>query len=45
MNSMALLDLQELELAEDELGEAPPPGSRASKGCGNQSFFSLLLCG
>ncbi len=43
---MALLDLQELELPEDEGGElgAAPKGSRASKGCGNASGLSLLLC-
>lgn len=39
---MALLDLQALELPETP-SEKPPPGSRASKGCG-PSAFSLLLC-
>jgi hypothetical protein len=43
---VALLDLQTIEVPEAP-GEArlrPPPGSRASKGCGNQSGLSLLLC-
>jgi hypothetical protein len=39
---MALLDLQELELSEDLLGEFPKPGSHGSKGC--FSGLSLLLC-
>lgn len=40
---MALLDLQSLEL-ESTPGAAPPKGSRSSKGCGNTSHLSLLLC-
>lgn len=40
---MSLLELQGLTI-ESESGAAPPPGSRASKGCGNFSLLSLLLC-
>jgi SapB morphogen precursor RamS len=40
---MALLDLQEMETL-DAPSADPPPGSRASKGCGNTSHLSLLLC-
>ncbi|MDQ3152784.1 MAG: SapB/AmfS family lanthipeptide [Actinomycetota bacterium] len=40
---MALLDLQVLETPEAPAG-APPPGSRSSKGCGNTSGISLILC-
>ncbi|MDC0773232.1 MULTISPECIES: SapB/AmfS family lanthipeptide [unclassified Streptomyces] len=40
---MSLLDLQGLT-TETETGYAPPPGSRASKGCGGGSRLSLLLC-
>ncbi len=41
---MALLDLQGLEPPAQPAGK-PPPGSRASKGCGNESSrLSLLLC-
>lgn len=39
---MALLDLQSIK-REDGPRKAPPPGSRASKGC-NASNLSLLLC-
>ncbi|NUP24052.1 MAG: SapB/AmfS family lantipeptide [Streptomyces sp.] len=39
---MSLLDLQGLT-TETETGYAPPPGSRASKGCGG-SRLSLLIC-
>jgi hypothetical protein len=38
---MALLDLQGMEIAHDR---KPPPGSRASKGCGGGSRLSLALC-
>ncbi|WP_345013028.1 SapB/AmfS family lanthipeptide [Streptomyces shaanxiensis] len=41
---MSLLELQGLTI-ESETGYAPPPGSRASKGCGGGgSRLSLLLC-
>ncbi|MER5939343.1 MULTISPECIES: SapB/AmfS family lanthipeptide [unclassified Streptomyces] len=40
---MSLLELQGLTI-ESETGYRPPPGSRASKGCGGGSFLSLLLC-
>ena len=40
---MALLDLQGMDTPEAPSG-GPPPGSRASKGCGNNSALSLLLC-
>lgn len=42
---MSLLELQGLTI-ESETGYAPPPGSRASKGCGGGggSHLSLLLC-
>jgi hypothetical protein len=40
---MAILDLQGLE-QERSTHKGPPPGSRASKGCGNHSALSLLLC-
>jgi hypothetical protein len=40
---MALLDLQDMELPEEELSNAPNR-SGASKGCNNHSGFSLLLC-
>jgi hypothetical protein len=40
---MSLLDLQKLEKEDDAPRKAPPPGSRASKGC-NASNLSLLLC-
>lgn len=40
---MALLDLQEMELPAEQT-EAPGRGSGASKGCGNASQLSLLLC-
>ncbi|MGW1751359.1 class III lanthipeptide [Streptomyces sp. NPDC002092] len=39
---MSLLELQGLTI-ETETGLRPPPGSRASKGCGG-SRLSLLLC-
>lgn len=39
---MSLLELQGLTI-ESETGLAPPPGSRASKGCGG-SRLSLLIC-
>ncbi|MGH3944501.1 MAG: SapB/AmfS family lanthipeptide [Pseudonocardiaceae bacterium] len=39
---MALLDLQGMETPEALSGK-PPPGSRASKGCGG-SGLSLLFC-
>ena len=48
---MSILDLQGMKMAETR--NAAPPGSRASKGCGNtggggggttQSNVSLLLC-
>ncbi|NUR01119.1 MAG: SapB/AmfS family lantipeptide [Streptomyces sp.] len=39
---MSLLELQGLTI-ETETGHAPPPGSRASKGCGG-SRLSLLIC-
>lgn len=40
---MALLDLQSMETPETP--SAAPKGSRASKGCGNDSSkLSLLLC-
>jgi hypothetical protein len=39
---MALLDLQALETSEAP-SASPPPGSRASKGCGG-SRLSLLIC-
>jgi hypothetical protein len=41
---MALLDLQGMEIAHDR---KPPPGSRASKGCGGGgggSRLSLAIC-
>jgi hypothetical protein len=41
---MALLDLQVMELPTAAFDAAAPPGSRASKGCGNNSNLSLLLC-
>ena len=37
---MAMLDLQKMETPK----ERAPRGSRASKGCGNFSGLSLLLC-
>ena len=49
---MSILDLQDMKVA-SETRNAAPPGSRASKGCGNtggggggttQSNVSLLLC-
>lgn len=40
---MALLDLQVMELPTTP-NASPPPGSRASKGCGNNSHLSLLIC-
>lgn len=41
---MALLDLQGMETEAPSGALRPPPGSRASKGCGNTSGLSLLLC-
>ncbi|WP_107357924.1 SapB/AmfS family lanthipeptide [Streptomyces agglomeratus] len=39
---MTLLDLQGLSA---ETSAKPPPGSRASKGCGNNRYSALsLLC-
>jgi hypothetical protein len=40
---MALLDLQDMELPEEELSAAPRR-SGASKNCGNHSGLSLILC-
>lgn len=37
---MSVLDLQSMQIS----AERKPSGSRASKGCGNASGFSLLLC-
>jgi hypothetical protein len=39
---MSLLELQGLTI-DTETGHRPPPGSRASKGCGG-SRLSLLIC-
>jgi hypothetical protein len=36
---MSILDLQGLKLPESK---GPPPGSRKSNGCGNESTLSLL---
>jgi hypothetical protein len=41
---MSVLDLQILEEKEETSEERRPSGSRSSKGCGNNSGFSLLLC-
>jgi hypothetical protein len=38
---MAVLDLQKMQA---DKAKGPPAGSRASKGCGNSSGLSLLLC-
>jgi hypothetical protein len=40
---MSVLDLQSMQAPKEK---GPPPGSRTSKGCGNQtqSNTSLLLC-
>ena len=40
---MALLDLQDMELPEDD-SRAPGKNSGASKNCNNHSGLSLLLC-
>jgi hypothetical protein len=40
---MALLDLQSMELPEEET-HGLPLNSGSSKGCGNDSGISLLLC-
>ncbi|MET9507307.1 SapB/AmfS family lanthipeptide [Streptomyces flavidovirens] len=38
---MTLLDLQGMPT---DTSAKPPPGSRASKGCGHPSAYSLALC-
>ena len=40
---MALLDLQDME-NEDVQHDGPAANSGSSKGCGNTSHLSLLLC-
>ena len=47
---MSVLDLQSMKIERDP-GKGPPPGSRASKGCGNTdggdgntSTLSVAIC-
>jgi hypothetical protein len=46
VNDLAVLDLQGMQPKGARGKGGPPPGSRTSKGCGNQtqSNVSLIIC-